>query len=119
MHADNDIAIPIPELLVEQLAAKVADKLMLRLKPYLDRIAAAPKPQFESELDMRPPVTFLRLNEVVDRVGVARGTIYKWMSEGRFPQSVKLGGRSVAWRRVDVERWESSPEAFAFDSLSD
>ncbi|MCX2983381.1 AlpA family phage regulatory protein [Halieaceae bacterium IMCC14734] len=54
-------------------------------------------------------MTFLRLPEIVKRVGLCRSSIYAKMADGTFPLSVKLGGRSVAWRRVDVETWEADP----------
>lgn len=48
---------------------------------------------------------FLRLKQVMDRTGLGRSTIYKFMSEGRFPQAVSLGGRNVAWVETELEEW--------------
>ncbi|WP_305096969.1 helix-turn-helix transcriptional regulator [Croceibacterium aestuarii] len=39
----------------------------------------------------------IRLPEVQRRVGLARSTIYRWMSEGKFPKPAQLGGHVVAW----------------------
>lgn len=47
----------------------------------------------------------IRLREVQHRVGLGRSTIYRWMSEGRFPKSVQLGGHAVAWVEAEVEAW--------------
>ncbi len=33
--------------------------------------------------------------------------IYQLMSEGRFPQSVKISERCVAWRQSQVNAWIS------------
>ena len=42
----------------------------------------------------------------VERVtGLARSTIYDFMSRGEFPQPVKLGARAVGWRENDVLAW--------------
>jgi predicted DNA-binding transcriptional regulator AlpA len=38
------------------------------------------------------PFAYWRLREVERRVGVARSTLYRWIGEGRFPASVRLGG---------------------------
>ncbi|TXS90877.1 AlpA family phage regulatory protein [Parahaliea maris] len=47
--------------------------------------------------------TFLRIKDVSDRVGLARSTIYAKMSEGSFPESVKLSEHTAAWRLEDIE----------------
>ncbi|WP_308810708.1 AlpA family phage regulatory protein [Photobacterium iliopiscarium] len=39
----------------------------------------------------------MRLKEVTNICGLGRLSIYKFMKEGRFPKSVSLGGRAVAW----------------------
>ena len=49
----------------------------------------------ESSLE-RPIRRFIRLREVLHRTGLGRSTVYRWMDEGRFPKSVRLGGRSIA-----------------------
>ena len=47
----------------------------------------------------------IRLPEVQHRVGLGRSTIYRWMSEGKFPKPVQLGGYSVAWAEEQIEKW--------------
>jgi len=42
---------------------------------------------------------------VQHRVGLGRSTIYRWMSEGKFPKPVPLGGYVVAWDEGDIETW--------------
>jgi prophage regulatory protein len=58
--------------------------------------------------DTRPATRLIRLPAVQHRVGLGRSTIYRWMSEGRFPKPVKLGGYVVAWAEDEVERWISA-----------
>jgi prophage regulatory protein len=48
---------------------------------------------------------FLRLKEVIAQTGLGRSTIYKFMDEERFPKSVSLGDRAVAWVESEVEDW--------------
>jgi prophage regulatory protein len=50
---------------------------------------------------------FLRLPEVMARTGLARSTIYKLMTEARFPKSFKICGRATAWLNSDVDAWLS------------
>ncbi len=54
----------------------------------------------------RPKINrFLRLREVLHRTGLGRSTVYRWMDEGRFPKSVRLGGRSIAWIEHEIDDW--------------
>ena len=47
----------------------------------------------------------LRLPDVMDRTGLPKSTIYMRMSQGRFPKSIVLGFRTVAWLEADIEAW--------------
>ena len=47
----------------------------------------------------------IRLKEVIDCTSLGRSTIYKYISEGSFPKSVPLGGRSVGWVESEVMSW--------------
>ncbi|MGX7927222.1 AlpA family transcriptional regulator [Tsuneonella sp. HG094] len=47
----------------------------------------------------------IRLPEVQHRVGLGRSTIYRWMTEGRFPKPVRLGGYAVAWTEDEITEW--------------
>lgn len=46
----------------------------------------------------------LRLSEVVERIGFKKSSIYLWISEGKFPQPLKLG-QSTRWVASEVESW--------------
>lgn len=51
----------------------------------------------------------LRLDQVLDRTGLSRSTIYHYISIGAFPKQVMLGGgtsgRAVGWIESEVEEW--------------
>ncbi|HIF9512853.1 TPA: AlpA family transcriptional regulator [Photobacterium damselae] len=47
----------------------------------------------------------IRLKEVMSLTGLGRSSIYKFMEESRFPKSVSLGDRAVAWIESEVEDW--------------
>lgn len=47
----------------------------------------------------------LRLKEVMSSTGLARATVYKFISAGTFPKSVSLGDRCVGWLESEVQNW--------------
>lgn len=54
---------------------------------------------------IRLPSRLIRLKEVQQRVGLGRSTIYKWMSEGRFPKSRSLGKKCTVWVDIEIDEW--------------
>lgn len=64
--------------------------------------------------DLPEPV-LLRRAEVESLVGMKRAQLYRKIAAGEFPRPVSIGGRSVRWRRADLDRWladlpETAPE---------
>ena len=53
----------------------------------------------------------LRLKAVQDCTGLSRSTIYAMQKTGNFPQSVKLGLRSVGWYEPEISNWINSRQA--------
>lgn len=51
------------------------------------------------------PLRLMRLVEVTHMTGLSRASIYKFMEQGTFPNSVSLGVRAVAWRYQDIQNW--------------
>jgi prophage regulatory protein len=49
----------------------------------------------------------LRLSEVSTMIGLGRTSIYRYVSEGRFPSPVNVGYRSVRWKLADVLAWRA------------
>ena len=47
----------------------------------------------------------MRLPEVVRKIGVARSTLYKMVSDGNFPRPIHLSARSVGWIASEVTDW--------------
>ena len=52
----------------------------------------------------------LRRAEVSQVTGLARATLYKQVTDGSFPQPIRLGDRSVGWRLSDIDAWLRAPE---------
>jgi prophage regulatory protein len=49
----------------------------------------------------------LRLSEVSTMIGLGRSSIYRYVSEGRFPSPINVGYRSVRWKLADVLAWRA------------
>jgi len=47
----------------------------------------------------------IKLPEVVKATGLARSTIYKLISEQRFPKQIKLTTFSSGWIKSEVDQW--------------
>jgi prophage regulatory protein len=52
-----------------------------------------------------------RLEFVTAHTGLSRSSIYRLMTEQRFPASVKLSTRAIGWRLSDIESWLNSRSA--------
>ena len=57
------------------------------------------------------PDRFLRLQEVLFRVGISRSSVYKLMEVGQFPAQIKIGYSSVWSERAIVEWMEAQVAA--------
>ncbi len=51
------------------------------------------------------PNRVLRIQQVLEIVGVSRASIYTWMNHGEFPHGIKLGRKAVGWRATDIYDW--------------
>lgn len=47
----------------------------------------------------------LRLPQVTNSTGLKRASIYEQMAANTFPKQVKIGARSVAWRKSEIDAW--------------
>lgn len=48
---------------------------------------------------------FLRINQIVEKTGIAKSTIWLWVSEGKFPKPIKLSPRITVWEEEKIEKW--------------
>jgi prophage regulatory protein len=52
--------------------------------------------------------TYLSDNDVAERLGVSRATIWRWTNKSPdFPQPYRFGGAVTRWKLSDLEQWES------------
>jgi prophage regulatory protein len=61
------------------------------------------EPMKPEEMQMR--TSFVRLNEVKERTGLSRSTLYAYVRDGRFPAPVAISKRCVAWVEGEIDRW--------------
>ena len=47
----------------------------------------------------------LPVDEVLNRTGLSRRTLYQEISASRFPRPIQLTKRRVGWPEADVEGW--------------
>ena len=52
----------------------------------------------------------LRIGDVMEVTGMSRSALYQMVKDGRFPPSLQVGPRAVAWRLSDVESWIAALE---------
>ncbi len=49
--------------------------------------------------------SILRLPIVIEKTGLSRSTIYRYLGDGNFPSPIKIGYRAVGWRANDIDLW--------------
>ncbi|MBH2951222.1 AlpA family transcriptional regulator [Serratia marcescens] len=47
----------------------------------------------------------IRLPDVQRRTGYSKAWIYRLMSQGKFPASVKIGTRAIAFVESEIDDW--------------
>ena len=55
---------------------------------------------------MKLTMKLLRLSQVCELYSLSKSSIYRKRQKGEFPQPISLGGNSIAWRTIDLDRWE-------------
>jgi prophage regulatory protein len=105
----------VGELIQERAAAAHEIRMLraeiLKLRGVRDRGGAVPAFPVSSEKSAAVSRQLLiGLADLSEQLSVARSTIYRWLSEGKFPQPVRIGDRAVRWRVADVQAWCSARE---------
>ncbi|MCH9650809.1 MAG: AlpA family phage regulatory protein [Deltaproteobacteria bacterium] len=50
----------------------------------------------------------VRVNELSERLGVSRVTLWRWERKGLLPRKLRLGPNTVGWLESEIEEWLSS-----------
>ena len=56
----------------------------------------------------------LTVDDLVSSLRITRQTLAAWVGHGTFPAPLRIGPRSVRWRRDAIERWLRAVEASGF-----
>lgn len=51
------------------------------------------------------PNTLIRFPEVQRRTGYSKAWIYRLISQKRFPSSIKIGSRAIAFIESEIDEW--------------
>lgn len=49
--------------------------------------------------------SLIRFSDVQRRTGYSKAWIYRLMSNGKFPESVKIGPRAIAFVESEIDEW--------------
>ena len=58
----------------------------------------------KAQFQTLPSEGFVRLPQVLQVMGVCKSTWWNGVRSGKFPQPVKLGPRTTAWRVADIRQ---------------
>ena len=87
-----------------QLLRRETERLRNTWENRREKLSAIPSKATEQNFQIG---MLIGISEVCRLVGVCRSTIYRWVSEGCFPQPVRIGERAVRWRVDDLEAWRN------------
>lgn len=59
-----------------------------------------------------PSSSLVSRREAIQRSTLSAVTLWRWEREGKFPRSIKVSARRVAYRREEFEAWLADPENF-------
>ncbi len=57
-------------------------------------------------MDTSPRI--LKMPKVLVQTGLSKSAVYRGIKEGKFPQPIRLGKRSVGWLEDEVLAWLQS-----------
>lgn len=62
------------------------------------------KTEIKTDLEQAEPLTLLRIKEVSKLTGMSRSSIYEKAKRGDFPKPIKLGPKTSAWIKREIDR---------------
>ncbi len=62
-------------------------------------------PIMPTDTNTAEPIRFIRIEEVLGRVGLGRSKLYEMMAVDEFPKPLKLGRASV-WPESAITEWQ-------------
>ena len=59
---------------------------------------------------MTVPIRFIRMPELIHKVGLSRSQIYRLVSTGNFPEQRKVGSKVSVWVESEIDAWMAQQE---------
>ena len=66
------------------------------------------QPSLRGERGMSQENRLIRIDEVLEIVGVSKSVLYEMIGRGQFPRPVRISLRAVRWRQQDLDEWLDS-----------
>jgi prophage regulatory protein len=63
---------------------------------------------WSKKLEKNQSMKIIRINSLMNILGVSRSTIHRWKQNKVLPPQVNLGTHIVGWDSRDIERWIES-----------
>lgn len=60
------------------------------------------------EIGRMVDMKILRLAAVLEKLGISKATVYRWIESEGFPAPLRLGPRAVGWSEASIEKWLTS-----------
>lgn len=106
-HSDQNVIDAVSKWVADQINHSVAPpKQEVRLRANILAPDAGDSPGSAYQLPEDGLIRYQELKQNI--VPVSRTTLWKWMRDGKFPPTVKVGGNYVAWRAKDIREWLNS-----------
>ncbi|WEJ87203.1 MAG: AlpA family phage regulatory protein [Klebsiella huaxiensis] len=61
-----------------------------------------------NEISSLPSLRLLKIKEVQLRCAISRASVYRLISEGKFPRQVRLSSRAIGFYEHEVNEWIES-----------
>lgn len=52
-----------------------------------------------------PKIRLIRIQEMMDKVGIAKSTVWYMVKEGKFPKPKKLSPRVTVWVEAEIDEF--------------
>ncbi len=49
---------------------------------------------------------FLRVQQVAEKLGIGKSTVWLWAKENKIPKPIKISPRVTVWKESELEKWQ-------------
>ena len=80
------------------------------IRPYQEHIDVSIISDIQEPYHAQPYDRFIKLKEVLNRVGISSTSVYNYIQQGTFPKQIKIG-RTSFWSEQSVNAWMDAKKA--------